>query len=336
MGPTMPDLRGATVLVTGAGGFIGSHLVERLIKEDARVRAFVRYNSRASIGALADVDESIRGEAELVFGDIRDTETIARAARGVSVIFHLAAQIAIPYSYFAPKDVFETNVLGTLNVLEAGRRASVNRIVHTSTSEVFGTAQYVPIDERHPMQGQSPYSASKIGADRVAESFFRSFGCPVVTVRPFNTFGPRQSLRAIIPTIILQLLDRRHVLKLGSLTPTRDFTYVEDTVAGFLAAGTAADVEGMEINLGTGSEVAVGDLVKLVAGAMEVTVPQVECESERLRPERSEVERLVADNRRARELLAWSPTVPFVDGIRRTVEWLRAHRDWYRSTQFQL
>ncbi|SRR6266545_4216520 len=333
---SMPHLRGDTVLVTGAGGFIGSHLFERLIRDGARVRAFVRYNSRASIGALADVDARTRDEAELMFGDIRDAETIARAARGVSVIFHLAAQIAIPYSYFAPKDVFETNVLGTLNVLEAGRRAGVRRIVHTSTSEVFGTAQYAPIDERHPMQGQSPYSASKIGADRVAESFFRSFACPVVTVRPFNTYGPRQSMRAIIPTIILQLLDGTGVLKLGSLTPTRDFTYVGDTVAAFLAAGTAAEVEGLEINLGTGTEISVGDLVKLVAEAMEVAVPRLECEAERLRPERSEVERLVADNRQAREVLGWSPIVPLVDGIRRTVDWLRAHRDWYRSTHFQL
>lgn len=332
----MTALQGERVLVTGAAGFIGSHLVEQLVQRGARVRALLRYNSRAAIGALDDVDPTVRGELEVLYGDVRDGETVARAVQGVSVVFHLAAQIAIPYSYFAPRDVFETNVLGTLNVLEGVRRHGSRRVIHTSTSEVFGTAQYVPMDERHPMHGQSPYSASKIAADRLVESFVRTYSTPAVVVRPFNTFGPRQSDRAIVPTIALQLLDGTGQLRLGALTPTRDLTYVEDTVRGLILAAEADGIEGAEINLGSGTEITIGDLAGLVARAMGVTLPEIVCEPVRLRPERSEVLRLCADNTRARQLLGWTPKVSLLDGLARTVEWLRHHRDWYRCAGFRL
>ena len=315
------------VLVTGAGGFIGSHLTERLCALGARTRALVRYGSSGTAGWL---DRSpVRDDVEIVAGDLRDRDSVARAMRGVDVVFHLGALIGIPYSYEAPDAYVQTNVVGTLNVLQAARSAGTARVVHTSTSEVYGSAQYVPIDERHPLRGQSPYSASKIGADKLAESFFLSFETPVVTVRPFNTYGPRQSTRAVIPTIITQCL-AGDVVRLGHLTPTRDLTFVADTVEGFLAAAASPAAVGRTINLGNGREIAVGQLANRIAGQLHRTV-RIECTEERQRPEGSEVDRLLADNALARDLLGWAPRVGLDEGLRRTIEWMEAHRALYRA-----
>ena len=315
------------VLVTGAGGFIGSHLVEALVKRGARVRAFVRYTSRGDLGALEQLDEQTRSSVEVVHGDLCRQDIVRAAFDGVSVAFHLGALVAIPYSYQSPDEVVAVNVSGTLNVLQAARHAGVRRLIHTSTSEVYGTARRVPMDETHPLQGQSPYSASKIGADKLAESFARSFELPVLTVRPFNTFGPRQSTRAVIPTIITQLLDDRRI-RLGNLHPRRDFTFVTDTVAGFLRAAEVVELPWQEINLGTGHDVSVGEVLELIAGLLGVT-PDVTTETERIRPTHSEVDRLCASNRRAAEVLGWAPQVSLEDGLRRTIEWVKAHRVFY-------
>lgn len=318
--------KGKRVLVTGAGGFIGSHLAERLAELGAATRAMVHYNALGSWGWL---DESPRrGDLEVFAGDVTDRDSVRRAMEGVDTVFHLAALIAIPYSYQAPASYVRTNVEGTLNVLNAARDLSTRRVVHTSTSEVYGTARYVPIDEAHPLQGQSPYSASKIGADKMAEAFHASFGVPVVTVRPFNTFGPRQSARAIIPTIVTQCLAGAEV-KLGSLHPTRDLNYVGNTVAGFLAAGAADAAAGRTINLGSGSEISIGDLAAKIAQAVGVPL-RLEQEPQRVRPPRSEVERLCADNRLAAELLGWKPEVSLDEGLARTIEWMRRHMERYR------
>jgi dTDP-glucose 4,6-dehydratase len=313
--------QGKTVLVTGAGGFIGSHLTEALAAAGARVRAFVHYDALGGAGWLRGSPRE--RDLEVVAGDITDTESVAAAVRGVDVVFHLAALIAIPYSYRAPRSYVHTNVIGTLNVLTAARDLGVGRVVHTSTSEVYGTARYAPIDETHPLQAQSPYSASKIGADKLAESFHLSFNVPVVTVRPFNTFGPRQSRRAVLPTIIAQCL-QGNTVRLGSLTPTRDLNYVENTVAGFIAAGAAPDVAGRTLNLGSGREISIGDLARLVARLLDKDVT-LECDAQRVRPEGSEVERLLADNTLARTLLGWTPRVSLEDGLRRTIAWFRDH-----------
>lgn len=325
---------GKSILVTGAGGFIGSHLVERLAREGARVRAFVRYTSRHDRGLLALLPADLLEEVETIAGDLRDGEAVRQAMQGVEVVFHLGALIAIPYSYIHPREVVETNVLGTLNVLLAARDLGTARVVHTSTSEVYGTAQYVPIDEKHPLQGQSPYSASKIGADRLAESFYRSFDLPVVTLRPFNTYGPRQSARAVIPTIITQVLTAAQV-RLGALSPRRDFTYVEDTVEGFLRTGQAAGIEGLEINIGAGDCIAIGDLANKIMTLAGRQLPIV-CEQERLRPERSEVMRLHAAADRARDLLGWEPRVPLDEGLRRTIAWIRENLDRYRPGVYEV
>jgi dTDP-glucose 4,6-dehydratase len=323
-----------TVLVTGAGGFIGSHLVERLVAEGANVRAFVRYNSRADWGLLNLLSDVARAGMQIIAGDFRDLPAVTSAARGAEVIFHLGALIAIPYSYVHPAEVVETNVIGTLNVLLAAREARAGRLIHTSTSEVYGTAQRVPIDEAHPLQGQSPYSASKIGADKLAESFYRSFDLPVVTVRPFNTYGPRQSARAVIPTIITQALTGG-VIKLGNLDAKRDLTYVSDTVAGFLRAAQAAGVEGETFNLGAGFEISVGELAhKIIAIAGRPL--EIEIDPARLRPEKSEVMRLLSDNSLARERLGWSPEVDFDEGLRRTVGWVREHLHLYQPGEYQV
>jgi dTDP-glucose 4,6-dehydratase len=326
------------ILVTGAGGFIASHLVETLVAEGAKVRAFVRYNSRGDPGLLRELSPHLGGAGggslEIIAGDLRDLPAVQAAVRGVSHIFHLGALIAIPYSYLHPAEVVETNVIGTLNVLLAARESGVERVVHTSTSEVYGTARQVPIPESHPLQGQSPYSASKIGADKLAESFYCAYDLPVVTIRPFNTYGPRQSARAVIPTIITQALTRDKIF-LGNLTPRRDLTYVSDTVAGFLSAGRAGGVIGETINLGANGEVSIGELaqtiIRLVGRPVEIVTDEA-----RLRPEKSEVMRLWSDNRKAKQVLGWEPQVPLEEGLRRTIEWIREHLDRYEVGHYQV
>ena len=322
------------MLVTGAGGFIASHLVERLASEGARVRAFVRYNSRGDPGLLRLVDPELLKRVEILAGDLRDLPALQAAMHEVSHVFHLGALIAIPYSYLHPAEVVETNIIGTLNVLLAGRSSGVERIVHTSTSEVYGTALRVPIDEQHPLQGQSPYSASKIGADKLAESFYRSYDLPVVTLRPFNTYGPRQSARAVIPTIITQAL-MQSTIRLGNLEARRDLSYVSDTVEGFLKAGNHKDLEGQTFNLGSGSEIRIGDLAQKVIELIG-SPAQIVIDPRRLRPEKSEVGRLLADNRLAKEKLGWEPKITLEQGLSLTIDWVRKHLDHYLSGEYQL
>jgi len=314
------DLVGKRVVVTGADGFIGSHLTEALVAHGCDVTAFCLYNSFDSRGWLDSLPAEKCDEIRFVMGDVRDPHGVHAALRGADVVFHLAALIGIPFSYHSPDSYVDTNVRGTLNILQASRELELGRVVVTSSSEVYGTAQYVPIDEAHPRQGQSPYSASKIGGDAMAEAYHRSFGLPVVTVRPFNTYGPRQSNRAVIPTIITQLLAGVTELKLGSLTPTRDLTYVSDTVAGFIALAGADGAVGRDVNLGVGEEISIGDLAENLIVATGSNA-RIVSDAERLRPERSEVERLVSDNSLARELAAWTPEVSFSIGIAETVEW---------------
>ena len=323
-------LSGSKVLVTGAAGFIGSHLAEHLVERGADVRALVRYNSSGRRGWL---DASEHADAiEVVAGDICDRDSVYGAMEGVDAVFHLAALIAIPYSYAAPASYVRTNVEGTLNVLQAARSLETERVIHTSTSEVYGTALYAPIDEKHPLQGQSPYSASKIGADKMAESFYRSFDTPVVTVRPFNTFGPRQSARAVIPTIISQLAVGTRV-KLGSLTPTRDLNYVGNTVRGFAAAAEASGAEGETVNLGSGREISIGDLARTIAGIMGKEI-EIQTDDQRLRPEKSEVDRLLADASKAKAVLGWEPAFTLEEGLEQTVDWLQANVAHYRPDEY--
>src|SRR5215204_3977962 len=315
------------VLVTGAGGFIGSHLTERLVQLGARTRAFVRYSSTGSWGWL---DQSpLKTDVDVVLGDIRDQDTVSHALAGVDVVFHLAALIAIPYSYRAPVSYVRTNVEGTLNVLQGARQAGSSLVVHTSTSEVYGTARTVPIDENHPLQGQSPYSASKIGADKIAESFHLSFGLPVVTVRPFNTFGPRQSARAVIPTIITQALNGSEI-RLGNLEPTRDLNFVADTVEGFIKAAETPKAIGEVINLGTGREISIRDLAALILKLMNSDVA-ITLEDARVRPENSEVDRLCADSRKGQSILGWTPKYSLEEGLSATIEWIRENSERYRT-----
>lgn len=317
---------GTAVLVTGAGGFIGSHLAERLVELGAEVRAMVHYNALGSWGWL---DSSpLRGRMEVIAGDIADRDSVAGAARGAEVVFHLAALIGIPYSYRAPESYVRTNITGTLNVLEAARASGSTRVVHTSTSEVYGTAIRVPIDEEHPLQGQSPYSATKIGADKIAESYHLSFGVPVTTVRPFNTFGPRQSARAVIPTIISQVLAGQGV-KLGNVDATRDLNFVANTVDGFVRAASVPDAAGQTVNLGSGREISIRDLARLIGERAGLPV-RVEQDASRVRPERSEVERLLACNRKAHELLGWEPRVSLEEGLDATIGWMRENLNRYR------
>jgi len=322
------------VLVTGAGGFIGSHLVEALLARGANVRAFVRYTSRADPGLLRDLSPADFAKLELVPGDLRDEHAVRAAVRGCQVVFHLGALISIPYSYVHPVEVASTNFMGTLNVLLACREHGVERLVHTSTSEVYGTARQIPIDEGHPLQGQSPYSASKIGADKLAESFFCSYDLPVVTVRPFNTFGPRQSARAVIPTIITQAL-AKDTVRLGNLDTTRDFTYVDDTVRGFLRAAEAQEVEGGTFNLGTGEEISIGGLARKIIAILGRPV-EIALEDARLRPEASEVLRLLSDNSLAQQRLGWEPVVSLEQGLGATIHWVRAHLERYRVGEYEV
>ncbi len=320
------------VLITGAGGFIGSHLTEALLRAGARVRVFVRYNARNDPGLLRFLSRQDFESLEIITGDLRDSDAIRQAVKGVSHVFHLGALIAIPYSYRHPVEVVESNIIGTLNVLLAARDLGVERLVHTSSSEVYGSALRVPIDEEHPLQGQSPYSASKIGADKLAESFYRSYNLPVVTLRPFNTFGPRQSARAVIPTMISQALSG-DTIRLGNLDTRRDFTYVSDTVAGFLKIAETPGVEGETINLGTGYDVRIGDLAEQIVAMLDHPV-KIVVESHRLRPEKSEVQRLISDNRRALERLGWAPQVDINTGLRRTVDWIRENLAEYATDRY--
>ena len=321
---------GRRVLVTGAGGFIGSHLTERLVELGAMTRALVHYRGSGAHGWLDG--SPLKADIEVIAGDVRDRECVLTAMADCEVVFHLAALIAIPYSYQAPASYVETNVVGTMNVLLAARQLGVRRIVHTSTSETYGTARRVPIDESHPLQAQSPYAATKIGADKLVESFVLSFQTPAVTVRPFNTYGPRQSARAIVPTIITQCLTEERV-RLGSLHPTRDLTFVLDTVEGFIAAAASDRAVGRTVNLGTGREVSIGELARLIAELVEKPV-EIEQEAQRVRPEHSEVERLLADATLAHELTGWAPRVSLEDGLRLTIEWMREHREHYRPTVY--
>jgi NAD dependent epimerase/dehydratase len=322
------------VLVTGAGGFIGSHLVERLIRSGAHVRAFVRYNSRGDPGLLRLLSSDALAGVELIGGELRDPDAVRKAVDGCQFVFHLGALISIPYSYRYPVDVAETNFIGTLNILMACRDLHVERLIHTSTSEVYGTAQHVPINESHPLQGQSPYSASKIGADKLAESFFCSYQLPVVTVRPFNTYGPRQSARAVIPTIITQALANR-TIRLGNLDTIRDFTFVSDTVDGFLCAATASDVEGAIFNLGTGTGITIGALAEMILCKVG-TQATIEKDPQRLRPEKSEVLRLLSDNSLAHKRLGWSPTISLDDGLNKTIDWIKGNLGHFRVGTYEL
>lgn len=325
-------LSGKRVLVTGSDGFIGSHLTEALVAHGCEVRAFSYYNSFGTWGWLDTIPAEVRDSLDVFMGDVRDPNGVRTALKDIDVVFHLAALIGIPYSYHSPDSYVDTNVRGTLNVLQASRDLELERVLVTSTSEVYGTAQYVPIDERHPLQGQSPYSATKIGADKVAESFYRSFDMPVVTVRPFNTYGPRQSARAVIPTIITQLFDGAPSIKLGSTTPTRDLNYVADTCNGFIALAECDEAIGHEVNIGSGREISVGDLAALLVDAIAPGTP-ITSDDQRIRPEKSEVERLLADNTLITTLTGWKPEYTLEQGLERTIEWFRdpANRAAYKS-----
>ena len=318
------------VLVTGADGFIGSHLTELLVEKGLKVRAFTFYNSFNTWGWLDTLPFNIMDNVEVFTGDIRDPNGVREAMKGCGAVFHLAALIAIPFSYHSPDSYVDTNIKGTLNVLQAARDLGTERIMVTSTSEVYGTAQYVPIDEKHPYQGQSPYSATKIGADRLAESFYRSFNLPVSIVRPFNTYGPRQSARAVIPTIITQLLSGKEEIKLGSLSPTRDFNYVKDTAAGFVSIAESDKTIGEEINIATQQEISIGDLANEIIRQINPSA-KIVCDEQRLRPEKSEVNRLLGANEKIKRLTAWEPKYTFEQGIEETIAWIKENMGCYKS-----
>jgi NAD dependent epimerase/dehydratase len=328
----MPSLEGKAVLVTGAGGFIAGHLVERLLRDGARVRAFVHYNSRDARGTLDWLEPDAVAGAEVVLGELRDVESVTDACAGIDVVMHLGAHVGIPYSYVNPRDFFEVNTLGTLNVAQAALRHDVERVVHTSTSEVYGSAQTVPITEAHPLEPQSPYAASKVAADKLIDSWHRAYGLPATIVRPFNAYGPRQSARAIIPTIVSQAL-AGPIVRLGSLHPRRDLTYVDDTVAGFVAAAQAPAVAGHTIQLGTGHDVSIADLVEIV-GELLGRELEVELDPARVRSDTSEVLRLVASPQLARDLLGWEPEMPLRDGLARTIRWIEGNSDRYRADHY--
>lgn len=323
------------VLVTGADGFIGSHLAEELVRNGYEVKAFVCYNSFNTWGWLDSLPETIMEQIEVFQGDIRDPHGVGQALKGTDAVFHLAALIAIPFSYHSPDTYIDTNIKGTLNVLHAAGRHDVSRVLITSTSEVYGTARYVPIDEKHPFQGQSPYSASKIGADRLAESFYRSFQLPVTIVRPFNTYGPRQSARAVIPSIIIQLLSGKKTIRLGALSPTRDFNYVKDTVNGFLEIYRSAGTIGEEINIATQKEISIGDLAEKLIN-MIAPDGKIICDEQRLRPSRSEVRRLCGSNEKIKRLTDWQVRYSLEEGLKHTIEFLEKNMDKYKAGIYNL
>ena len=323
------------VLVTGADGFIGSHLVEALLKEGKRVKAFVYYNSFNSWGWLDTLPKEKLKDIEIFAGDIRDPNGVREAMKAINEVYHLAALIAIPFSYHSPDSYVDTNIKGTLNVLQAARQLDIERVLVTSTSEVYGTAQYVPIDEKHPFQGQSPYSATKIGADRLAESFYRSFNMPITIVRPFNTYGPRQSARAVIPTIITQLLAGKKEIKLGSLTPTRDFNYVKDTANGFIEIAKSDKTIGEEINIATQKEISIGQLAEELIKQINPNA-KIICDEQRLRPEKSEVNRLLGSNEKIKRLTNWEPNYTFVEGLAETIEFFKNNLDKYKIDIYNL
>ena len=323
------------ILVTGAEGFIGSHLTELLVKEGYDVRAMVQYNSFNNWGWIDTFDEDIKNKLDIFLGDVRDPNGVKTAMKNVDAVFHLAALIAIPYSYHSPDMYVDTNIKGTLNILQAARDLGTKRILVTSTSEVYGTAQYVPIDEKHPYQGQSPYSATKIGADRLAESFYRSFNLPVTIVRPFNTYGPRQSARAVIPTIITQLLAGKKEIKLGSLTPTRDFNYVKDTARGFLEIYKSDKTIGEEINIATQKEITIGELAEELIRQINPDA-RIICDEQRVRPEKSEVNRLLGSNEKIKKMTDWRPQYTFEEGLAETIEFLRNNLDKYKIDIYNL
>lgn len=326
--------QGKQVLITGAGGFIGSHLAETLVRAGAKVRAMVHYNARGDLGNLTTVDPDVRRQMDIVLSDVRDRSSVVAAVAGCDVVFHLAALIGIPYSYVAPQSYVDTNVQGTLNLLEACRHGDVGRLLVTSTSEVYGTAQYTPIDEEHPLHAQSPYAATKVGADQLAYSYFAAFRSPVAIIRPFNTYGPRQSLRAVIPTIIAQALAGNEI-RLGSVTTVRDFLFVADNARGYLAAGEAAGVEGEVINLATGIGVTITEVVERVAAHLRRPLAIV-CESGRQRPDRSEVQKLIGGADKAERLLGWRPEVSLNDGLAAVIEWIEHHRAAYGNSQYTI
>jgi len=321
------------VLITGAGGFIGSHLTEKLLSLGYAVKAFVHYNSRNLWGWLDS--SACEGRIEIVSGDIRDADIVRHAMKDVEMVFHLAALIGIPYSYHSPEAYVETNVRGTLNILQAAKDFGVKKVVITSTSEIYGTAQFVPITEKHPINPQSPYAATKSAADLLSLSFYRSFNLPVTIVRPFNTYGPRQSARAVIPTIITQMLSNKKSIKLGALSPTRDLTYVEDTVDGFICAGESSKSIGEIINLGNNSEISIGDLANLIAKCLDRNI-KIESDQERKRPVKSEVERLMADNNKAKKILNWVPKYSLEKGLKKTIEWFKKNKNIYKNEIYNI
>ncbi len=322
----------SNVLITGAGGFIGSHLAEKLVEKVASVKAFIHYSSSGSNGWLENSEQS--DDIQIFSGDIRDQDSLKKALEGVDIVFHLAALIAIPYSYISPSAYVRTNVEGTLNILQVAMEKGISKLIHTSTSEVYGSARFVPINEDHQLQGQSPYSASKIGADKIAESFFCAFGYPVVTVRPFNTYGPRQSARAVIPTIISQALTQKRIT-LGNISPTRDLTYVYDTVDGFIKCAQTEGIDGEVINLGVGKDISIGELADTILNVMGLKIPVVS-EENRLRPSKSEVSRLCSDNSKARRLLGWEPVFSLKTGLTETIDWVKNNIDKYRPNEYTI
>ena len=328
------EVKNKKVLVTGAGGFVGSHLVEALVKSGAKVKAFVHYNSRNDWGMLEDVDKNILREVEVTASDLKDADAVRKAAKDQEVVFHLGALIGIPYSYVNPRDVVDTNVNGTLNVLTSARDFNVEKVIHTSTSEVYGTAQYVPMDENHPLNPQSPYAASKSAADLLALSFHRSYDLPVGVIRPFNIYGPRQSARAVIPSIIIQALLKKTV-KLGSIFPTRDLTFVTDSASGFIAFAECEETVGEVVNLGSSEEVSINELIEIVSICLNKKI-KVLREKKRIRPEKSEVERLFSDSSKAKALFAWNPKIEIEEGIRKTISWVEKNIDRYKEEIYNI
>jgi len=329
------DLKNKKILVTGADGFIGSHLVEKLLEIGAKVKALSYYNSFNSWGWLDTIDKEKLKKIDVVCGDIKDAHFIKEIMKDVDIVFHLAALIAIPYSYISPDSYIQTNVAGTLNIIQAARESGIIKFIHTSTSEVYGTAQYVPIDEKHPLQPQSPYSASKIGADMIALSFYNSFNTPITIIRPFNTFGPRQSSRAVIPALITQILNGNKNIKLGNLTPRRDFNYVKNTVDGFIKIAQSEKSVGEIINIGSGEEISIGELVEILRNItgrdFKIITDEV-----RIRPEKSEVERLLASNEKALNIIGWRPAYTFEEGLKETVKWFEKNIAKYKADLYNV